>query len=67
MNNLVLYPPTKPSIEHENFPWQNFETYKSSILSLLTIEKDLSFKNNMEADTIKKIIRNHHSVSHLSF
>ena len=51
---LTLYPHDTPSVEHENSLWMDLED--ESALSVLTIGKDMIFKDDTEDDLINRFI-----------
>jgi hypothetical protein len=66
-NNLVLYPPAKPSVDHESPLWDEFEPEEGGIQPILTVGKALCFKNETEDDTINNFISNPPSVTQPTF
>ena len=56
MKNLVLYPPSKPIAENESPLWVKFEPEEGDSLPLLTIGKDVCFKDEIKYDKISSFI-----------
>ena len=65
MQKLVLYPPAQPSPVLKNPLWVGFD--EDETLSVLTIGKDLQFKDETEDDSINSLISNPSSVSSPTF
>lgn len=66
MKYLILYPLTKPSSQknpkHNSFSLDGIETKYQELQLVLTMGKDLYFKNEIEDDTINTFISRPHAV-----
>lgn len=63
MNNLTLYPPTKPILVCEDPIWDNIEYECDLTRLLLTIEKSITYKTKTKDDIISTCINNPSYVS----